>query len=180
MGLAMMQYTQDNDERLTIDYDGGGSVDDKGVSVCWSEQLVPYMKSPQLLVCPSDGKSVKVDANAYGFTTRSYAMAHALSYASIAQIPVPALTVVLGERSKESGTATNQWFWWSEFINLGSQVGWRHNNTSNFIYADGHAKNIVWNGNTNSYPKLAGYPDAAYASNQGTLCEDQNPAAFPQ
>ncbi|MCW3058771.1 MAG: prepilin-type N-terminal cleavage/methylation domain [Capsulimonas sp.] len=180
IGLAFLQYAQDGDERYPIDYDGAGHVDSNGVSVCWSEAIVPYMKSPQLLSCPSDSKSVKVNANAYGFISRSYAMAHDMSYAMLAQIPVPSLTVLMAEHSKETGADPNQWFWYSEVITLGDQINWRHNNTANFLYADGHAKSIVWNGNTNSYPKMAGYPDSVYAGPQGTRCEDQNPAALPQ
>jgi len=175
IGLAYLQYVQDFDERFPIDYYGLNRVDDKGVGLCWSEAMVSYMKSPQLLTCPSDSKSVSVDPNPYGFTRRSYAMAHNLSYAAIAQISSPALTVVLGERSKESGTIPAQWHWWSEVVDFGDQINWRHNNTANFLYADGHAKNIVWSGNVNGYPKLQGYPTDTYSGNTGSRADGAIP-----
>src|SRR5689334_17614884 len=51
LGLAWMQYSQDNDE-LTVPYTvGGGS----GTSAfAWNQIMQPYLKSTQVLKCPSN------------------------------------------------------------------------------------------------------------------------------
>lgn len=47
LGLAMIQYTQDNDERIA--WQG-----DRGLTPSWIDKLVPYTKSKQIFICPSD------------------------------------------------------------------------------------------------------------------------------
>ena len=47
IGLGFLQYTQDYDERFPPGTDGG-----KGAG--WAGQLQPYLKSRQILICPSD------------------------------------------------------------------------------------------------------------------------------
>ncbi len=49
LGLAVMQYSQDYDEKLPSSYDGGPTI--------WIQQITPYVKSNQLFFCPSDSKS---------------------------------------------------------------------------------------------------------------------------
>lgn len=53
LGLAFMQYTQDNDELTmsgTVDPAGGSTSVGKG----WAGQLLPYTKSTGVYMCPSD------------------------------------------------------------------------------------------------------------------------------
>lgn len=45
IGLGLMMYTQDNDEKLPLDYVVGVGT--------WSAQLMPYIKSTQAFICPS-------------------------------------------------------------------------------------------------------------------------------
>jgi prepilin-type N-terminal cleavage/methylation domain-containing protein/prepilin-type processing-associated H-X9-DG protein len=45
LGLGLLQYTQDYDERLPIGHNGGPA---------WSGSLYPYVKSTQVFTCPSD------------------------------------------------------------------------------------------------------------------------------
>jgi len=72
IGLGFIQYSQDNDEQLPMgdlsdacastqyrsDMAGGG----------WDTQLLPYIKSTQIFVCPSDTLA-PVGANSYGFNS---------------------------------------------------------------------------------------------------------------
>lgn len=51
IGLAVIQYTQDYDERLPASYDGTATYN---IYNMWMGKLEPYMKSPQILFCPSD------------------------------------------------------------------------------------------------------------------------------
>jgi prepilin-type N-terminal cleavage/methylation domain-containing protein/prepilin-type processing-associated H-X9-DG protein len=53
IGLGIMQYTQDYDERLMGYYYSLGSLGD----VRWDEALEPYLKSKQIFACPSDPRT---------------------------------------------------------------------------------------------------------------------------
>src|SRR6476469_1123574 len=48
LGLGMMQYTQDYDEKIVplFNYDGA-------ILRFWTERLQPYLKSTQITYCPS-------------------------------------------------------------------------------------------------------------------------------
>lgn len=52
LGLSIMQYTQDCDE--TMPFDDLGSVGGVSWSGIWMYQMQPYIKSYQILRCPSD------------------------------------------------------------------------------------------------------------------------------
>lgn len=62
IGLAVMQYSQDYDEKLpnfVRNNDVGGGVVDPNNKFCsdyytWAEAVQPYVKSLQLFVCPSN------------------------------------------------------------------------------------------------------------------------------
>src|SRR5438270_5580232 len=53
IGLAWMQYTQDHDELLVPYSDDGSS---GTYAHCWEVELQPYLKSTQLLACPSNNQ----------------------------------------------------------------------------------------------------------------------------
>ena len=53
IGLAILQYAQDNDEILPpVAYE-----DDAGDDYQWPQLIAPYLKGPQILKCPSDARS---------------------------------------------------------------------------------------------------------------------------
>lgn len=53
IGLAILQYAQDNDEILPpVAYE-----DDAGDDYQWPQLIAPYLKSAQVLRCPSDSRS---------------------------------------------------------------------------------------------------------------------------
>jgi prepilin-type N-terminal cleavage/methylation domain-containing protein/prepilin-type processing-associated H-X9-DG protein len=59
LGLGILQYAQDYDERLPSTYQLKGSlgdwpIDNRGG---WAGQVSPYVKSTQIFRCPSDGKN---------------------------------------------------------------------------------------------------------------------------
>lgn len=78
IGLGMMMYAQDYDGRLANGYldFGAGNVTypngDLGRFQPWYVAMYPYLKSSQLLNCPSAGSSL-VYKGGYGITTFSYA-----------------------------------------------------------------------------------------------------------
>lgn len=68
IGLGMLQYSQDYDERLVMDWFGptGAGNDGRSNSTTrykWMDAIFPYVKSEQLFVCPSD-----VDQTAFSTT----------------------------------------------------------------------------------------------------------------
>src|ERR1700744_4258814 len=55
LGLGMLQYTQDHDERFPAgipNSGAGGANDISGAG--WGESIYPYVKSAQIFVCPDD------------------------------------------------------------------------------------------------------------------------------
>src|SRR5579875_2484077 len=49
IGLAMLQYTQDNNETLTCSYYGSATADsDQGANYKWMDAVFPYVKNEQV------------------------------------------------------------------------------------------------------------------------------------
>ena len=79
--LSEMQYTQDNDE-LVIPYSSNGG--SGGQAFAWNVVLQPYLKSLQVLNCPSNPKSIN---NGYCFNFVVGGVGR-----SLADFPLPAQT----------------------------------------------------------------------------------------
>lgn len=113
IGLAMIQYTQDYDETYpygtNLTYRGGG----------WAGEIFPYVKSTQMMVCPSDKfRSTFVPAgstgpnytlsyfynsNLAGVTSYNYPFQSVSSSPSkLSQLLQPALTVLSWESAQNS------------------------------------------------------------------------------
>ena len=63
IGLGLLQYTQDYDERYpSVSYGSNGDGDSNPASASpsykWMDAIFPYIKSEQLFVCPSDSKNL--------------------------------------------------------------------------------------------------------------------------
>src|SRR4051812_20391972 len=52
IGLGVMQYTQDYDERYPMRYYGGAPTGAIQEANSWRRQIYPYVKSAQLFSCP--------------------------------------------------------------------------------------------------------------------------------
>jgi prepilin-type N-terminal cleavage/methylation domain-containing protein/prepilin-type processing-associated H-X9-DG protein len=78
IGLGIMQYTQDYDERMPNGFLSMGTGNAKypngtsGTYQPWYVAMYPYIKSAQLLNCPSSDSALKYSGG-YGITTLSYA-----------------------------------------------------------------------------------------------------------
>jgi prepilin-type N-terminal cleavage/methylation domain-containing protein/prepilin-type processing-associated H-X9-DG protein len=67
LAVACMQYTHDNDETLMQSDQKFGAGTTPADYLTWDEALQPYLKSIQVLTCPSDSYTIA------GQTVRSYA-----------------------------------------------------------------------------------------------------------
>lgn len=96
LGLALMQYSQDYDERLIMRYyaisGGNGS---------WYYTLAPYVKNTQIFMCPSSGQTALLQ---YGYQ-ESY-----LNGAAMATITAPAETVMLCDNGPCFSTAPSFYY----------------------------------------------------------------------
>ncbi len=204
LGLGMMQYTQDYDEKLP----SFSFYLQNTVSVDWSLMIQPYLKSMQVMACPSDSGSVTfTNLPGYGQNVRrSYAYANYLRVwrtdscdpgggnqtdegKSLAAIPSVALTLMLAERRGEGNPSNPSEWHFNNQINATDAVSgtngrqlWTspagteavHLSTSNYLFVDGHVK--AGRGITGQMPTLPGHP---YGNpNQGTWvnCNPDLPA----
>lgn len=109
IGLGLLQYNQDYDEKWTPNEDAYRFPG--GAPSSWDLVIQPYVKSGQVMVCPSDpGGFQDLTASGFGLRRRSYAIARltletttaggrnaGAGGASIAKFPAPSLTVLVGE-----------------------------------------------------------------------------------
>lgn len=78
IGLGMLQYAQDYDEKTVgPDYGNTGS----GATYAWRDAVYPYIKSEQIFMCPSDSGTNKYSYKAPnntpgGYSFGSYALNH--------------------------------------------------------------------------------------------------------
>ncbi len=74
IGLGLLQYAQDYDEKAVCAYYGNdGDTDPTSSSYKWMDAIYPYIKSEQIFVCPSDSTSLPFKLNATGRNYGSYA-----------------------------------------------------------------------------------------------------------
>lgn len=185
LGLGLMQYTQDYDERMPV----GNAAYTLGPQIrsSWDLLIQPYVKSTQLLACPSDSSSPEFTLPGFGQIRRSYAMARYMwpggntagGGISSAIVQAPSLTVMLGENNwavGEPGANTTDlgWYGVSDYFqsmdftaaasngtpffrgSLAAGAGARHLDTSPILYFDGHVKSLPLR--KGQMARLAGHP----------------------
>ncbi|NUQ01383.1 MAG: DUF1559 domain-containing protein [Armatimonadetes bacterium] len=155
LGVAIMQYAQDYDER----YVAAGRGDWVGASTTysWRIAIYPYAKNRQLYVCPSASTLGTWDPAAGPYTagewsgTTGYGL-QSVHYAgggtpdpqqpegqSMASLVIPAETVFLAEHTgscnfgNPSGVNTHSFY-------RNDSASLRHNEGSNYLFCDSHVK----------------------------------------
>ncbi|MCW3058617.1 MAG: prepilin-type N-terminal cleavage/methylation domain [Capsulimonas sp.] len=174
IGLGLIQYNQDNDERMPcVDNQNGGPMppDANGVPPTWDLVIQPYVKNLAVLGCPDDSLSATYDILGYGKAVRgSYSIARDMMDTSgvgitLAQIAAPSLTVMNVERGRCADSVAH-WGYCATSGNFGpdmnqsaAQFGWRHvsRNSANFLFTDGHVKSVNWSTDLFHYPQFPGY-----------------------
>ena len=145
MGLAFLQYTQDYDELFptyatsnSYTYPNGSGT---GTTMLWMHKIYPYLKSSQILNCPSSGAIYSGgyywaagggDNVAYGY---NFLLGRSGFVISQAAIPRPSETALVADSAANYTIAANT------TLGSGSNVPIaRHLETLNMCYVDGHAK----------------------------------------
>jgi len=173
LGLAVVQYVQDNDEQMPWLINYGEKAGAANEAICWRDLILPYIKSEDVFRCPDNpngGKKgndpsimaaegnfgasphwISYGANGHsddGFSTGGTFQAGERPFmpdyagkgtTSLSQIEYPSDLIVIGE-------TTMHWPdmpWGADFAGPAPQVFEGHNGRANYVFADGHAKNMT-------------------------------------
>lgn len=175
IGLAMMQYTQDFDEKLTPESNANANITLPNGAVSgtalWYHMLYPYMKSIQILNCPSESSVVWTTGSYTGLIPYGYNYLGASSSnwcgtggcgvdlgpsntsgAALAAIEDTSGTIMITD-SKYYLSAVDGYRTESDADGSGcvapnypgrKSAAARHLNTINSLFVDGHVKAMQW------------------------------------
>jgi prepilin-type N-terminal cleavage/methylation domain-containing protein/prepilin-type processing-associated H-X9-DG protein len=149
---AILSYTQDNDETLpfAIIYTGGNVTITEPYSgasltyIYWPDEIMPYMKSTQIMRCPSDSSKIW----GYGYCVQcGYVGNHPTRFTSwytgqsLSVASDPSITCVICDHENSPGNPYwyNAWYVNSATMAAGTNST-IHNGGMNIGFLDGHAK----------------------------------------
>ncbi|MBU0608402.1 MAG: DUF1559 domain-containing protein [Armatimonadetes bacterium] len=155
LGLALMQYTQDYDERYVTSHWAESATNPPGPF--WASAIYPYVKNSQVYNCPTGGgrgTTTTMTYNNWTFVvTPHYGYNDIIGGLSMAQLTKPAETVAIADCSHQVFASHVDRIAWA---NSGDGVLYppsghtsaeymtdrysRHNGGENITFADGHAK----------------------------------------
>ncbi|RYZ84667.1 MAG: DUF1559 domain-containing protein [Proteobacteria bacterium] len=164
MGLGLLQYTQDYDER-----NAPANIPVPGGSIPWVDLVQPYLKSIQIFNCPSDSTSTPYTTSTKTATSKDIGSYTANIWYAAASADLKYIPMGLNQAGIASPT-TLMWvadgavvnnYSWQLFggascigtINAGSPrtltspgaqgvITERHLETTNVLYCDGHVKAV--------------------------------------
>ena len=148
IGLGIIQYQQDYDEKYPPLRGGNGGASDNNVDGVFAI-IQPYLKSTQILQCPSETKPGTPTAAAGGYSDYAYNVLLGYDFGpfqsrglSIAAITQSSLTVMVcdydsGNSDSWAQSATN-----NGLAQFPTGVAQRHLETQNFLFCDGHVKSL--------------------------------------
>ena len=164
IGLGILQYTQDYDERFPLSRYSPGV----NISRSWHYTVQPYMKSTQVFSCPSNTNDniagstldgdVKVENDYMGVATfrnqpggipySTFPAEYFGNTISIASVQFPSTTFAVMEHDKDYATDTPIFDIASEGGDYDPAATGRkglfagHLGTSNYLFVDGHVKSL--------------------------------------
>jgi prepilin-type N-terminal cleavage/methylation domain-containing protein/prepilin-type processing-associated H-X9-DG protein len=158
MGLGIMQYVQDNDERMMPI--GGNNQNNwtpctqTSQPAAWSQRIYPYVKSLQVYQCPSNKATDNValasaacspEATMYPAIRRSYALNQRFGYPDampIGHVQLPSQKIMVAESGQNPGSGSFTYYgtvnW--PLTNWVANGFAGHMGTANYLFADGHVK----------------------------------------
>ncbi len=158
IGLAVLMYAQDYDERLPFHYWNTGNdarpiagwPGEVGRYITWAEVTYPYVKNTQLYQCPNDVLSSATAMESYRAFPTAYTWNYNLSYRALADVNNPAQCIMVGDgvpqldvrwspaiyaalyNNQPTGT-------WPLIASYCKRVR-KHNDGYNLVFVDGHVK----------------------------------------
>jgi len=157
VGLAFLQYAQDYDEqfpRVALSA-VPSSVAPFKTPFGWADGIQPYLRTTQLLQCPSDTSLQSQDATQSGFT--DYWMNLNLANQKLEKVKTPDMTF-LGGDGNDGRDGSDARYNRDVIPKLWTQAedspARRHLDMGNYLFADGHVKALklnALNGSGRSY-----------------------------
>ena len=156
MGLALMQYVQDNDDTYPYGYSQNMAVD-------WKTAITPYTKSSQVSLCPSNPNR-KLNYSYTGNTCNGYSWSTSVSRrngvmgyqdtwgimlpAKLAEMASPSDLIVVLETNWKDGTLQPANYYFNNangpsgpYQSVALFAG--HFGRTNYVFADGHVKALT-------------------------------------
>jgi prepilin-type N-terminal cleavage/methylation domain-containing protein/prepilin-type processing-associated H-X9-DG protein len=138
IGLGLMQYTQDYDERFPL-RDPGGTLGN------WKQLIQPYVKSTELFRCPSNNISTQLSSStaalpapqvnaSYGINGRA---GSSNSGIALAAVDAPATKIAVGEQNTTFTDVMHPNWTQGEITD---RQWTKHLSTANHLFFDGHVK----------------------------------------
>ena len=149
IGLGLLQYTQDYDEKYMTDWDGKRS---------YKQSIQPYLKSGQIWACPSNPANTQVPMppDDPGFDARDGYPAIVKSYAANPRVITPnwtggsspALSFI--QKPAQKIVIADCTYWWGIMYTdhsngkgqIANDVFAGHMDTMNCLFIDGHVKSM--------------------------------------
>ena len=146
IGLGVIQYTQDYDEKYPVRINGQVNTDPGAFADGYLGQIQPYTKSTQINRCPSVSVGAATD-NTYPGNGAIFAKGSA-TFAPVglnqSAIPEVATTIMVQESVFSAGVPVTRPFndggFWHNFAAGKEEYGNNHFDGGNFLFADGHVK----------------------------------------
>lgn len=141
VGLGIMQYSQDYDEKYPTRERADG-----GDGAIFSQLVQPYVKSTQLFKCPSNTSNVAEITARGGFPAVALDYAYNYRFArgpgesgiSLAGVNSTASKIIISERRSQWTNGGMAWPDWG--INWDNEGFANHLGTMNCLFGDGHVK----------------------------------------
>ncbi|MEN6303120.1 MAG: DUF1559 domain-containing protein [Armatimonadia bacterium] len=149
MGVSVMMYAQDYDERYPAVQNTGGPFTYNGYThsqTLWYMAIEPYHKNVQIFNCPSADSTWRgqyTGDTRYGINVRLTYYSATSNPCTLGEIAYPAETVIIADSDWTHSTGdygySNSYMLNTPF-HVSRFVPQRHNGGANFVLCDGHAK----------------------------------------
>ena len=146
IGMAVLQYSQDYDEKMPLISVNAVASSTKPFKTPygWADALQPYLKSTQIYQCPQEATTAEsLDAARAGFT--DYWMNTNLSGIATKKIVDLPTTILCGDGNDGTDGTDARYnrnvlpLYWIKDENSPAR---RHLDTANYLFSDGHVKSL--------------------------------------